>query len=318
MKIPFIIGVRSPHTCLLTEHNPVYRLAPAVVKTFRPVRGTLSPDPMATSLPSPAHADSIASQIDALTATSPDFMTSLARGLAVLRAFSDARGPQTIAQLSHRTGIPRAAVRRCLHTLRELGYVDAELNNYALRPKVLTLGHAYLASTPLAVSARPLLEQISATLHESTSLAVLEDDEVVYVARAATARVMSVALGAGSRLPAYCTSLGRVMLAQLPPAQRDAYLARVTLAARTPHTIVSQKKLRAVLAQVHADGYAINDEELELGLRSIAVPVRDASGHVVAALNCGAQAARVSVAQLKKDFLPVLLRGAQELALLLP
>jgi len=141
---------------------------------------------------------------------------------------------------------------------------------------------------------------------------------VVYVARAATARVMSVALGAGSRLPAYCTSLGRVMLAQLPAADLDAYLARVTLAARTPNTIVSQKKLRAVLAQVRADGYAINDEELELGLRSIAVPVRDASGKVLAALNCGAQAARVSVAQLERDFLPVLLRGARELAVLLP
>ena len=272
---------------------------------------------MAKNAPSPdTHADTISGQIDALT--SPDFMTSLARGLAVLRAFSDARGPQTIAQLSHRTGIPRAAVRRCLHTLRELGYVDAELNNYALRPKVLSLGYAYLASTPLAASARPLLEQISATLHESTSLAVLEEDEVVYVARAATARVMSVALGAGSRLPAYCTSLGRVMLAHLPAAQLDAYLARVTLEARTPHTVVSQDRLRAVLVQVRADGYAINDEELELGLRSIAVPVRGASGKVLAALNCGAQAARVSVVQLERDFLPVMLRGAQELAVLLP
>ena len=266
----------------------------------------------------PAHADTVASQIDALTATSPDFMTSLARGLAVLRGFSDARGPQTIAQLSSVTGIPRAAVRRCLHTLKELGYVDATLNNYTLRPKVLALGYAYLASTPLAVSSQPLLDQISATLHESTSLAVLEDDEVVYVARAATARVMSVALGAGSRLPAYCTSLGRVMLAHLPPAQLDAYLARVTLEPRTPRTIVAPKKLRAVLEQVRAQGYAINDEELELGLRSIAVPVRGASGKVLAALNCGAQAARVSVAQLERDFLPVMLRGAQELAVLLP
>jgi IclR family pca regulon transcriptional regulator len=170
----------------------------------------------------PAHAGTVAGQIDALTATSPDFMTSLARGLAVLRGFADARGPRTIAQLSSATGIPRAAVRRCLHTLKELGYVDAALNNYTLRPKVLALGYAYLASTPLAALAQPLLDQASATLHESTSLAVLDDDEVVYVARAATARVMSVALGAGSRLPAYCTSLGRVLLAHLPPAELDA------------------------------------------------------------------------------------------------
>ena len=264
----------------------------------------------------PVYAETIAGQIDAMT--SPDFMTSLARGLAVLRGFSDARGPQTIAQLSTKTGIPRAAVRRCLHTLRELGYVDAELNNYTLRPKVLALGYAYLSSTPLTVSAQPLLDQMSGALHESTSLAVLEDDEVVYVARAATARVMSVALGAGSRLPAYCTSLGRVMLAHLPPEQLDAYLARVTLTPMTKNTVVAEKKLRSILATVSADGYAINDEELELGLRSIAVPVRSASGKVVAALNCGAQSSRVSVAQLEASFLPVLQRGAQELSVMLP
>jgi len=244
-------------------------------------------------------------------------MTSLARGLAVLRGFSDARGPQTIAQLSSQTGIPRAAVRRCLHTLKELGYVDAELNNYSLRPKVLALGYAYLASTPLAASAQPLLDQVSRALHESTSLAVLEDDEVVYLARAATARVMSVALGAGSRLPAYCTSLGRVMLAQLGPEQLDAYLARVALQPLTRHTVTAPAALRDVLAKVRADGYAVNDEELELGLRSIAVPVRGASGQVLAALNCGAQSSRVTVAQLEQTFLPVLLRGAQELAVLL-
>jgi IclR family pca regulon transcriptional regulator len=264
----------------------------------------------------PVYADTIAGQIDALA--SPDFMTSLARGLAVLRGFSDARGPQTIAQLSNKTGIPRAAVRRCLHTLRELGYVDAALNNYTLRPKVLALGYAYLSSTPLSVAAQPLLDQISSQLHESTSLAVLDDDEVVYVARAATARVMSVALGAGSRLPAYCTSLGRVMLAHLPPDQLDAYFARVPLTAMTNKTVVAEKKLRALLATVRADGYAVNDEELELGLRSIAVPVRGASGKVVAALNCGAQSSRVGVAQLRQTFLPALLRGAQELSVLLP
>ena len=129
---------------------------------------------------------------------------------------------------------------------------------------------------------------------------------------------MSVALNVGSRLPAYCTSLGRVMLAHLAPDQLDAYLARVTLAPKTPHTIVTQQALRADLAKVRADGYAVNDEELELGLRSIAVPVRGASGKVLAALNCGAQSARVSVAQLETTFLPVLLRGAQELAVLLP
>jgi IclR family pca regulon transcriptional regulator len=258
----------------------------------------------------------IAEQIDAMT--DPSFMTSLARGLAVVQAFSDSRKPQTIANISQKTGIPRAAVRRCLHTLRELGYVDAELNNFSLRPKVLTLGYSYLSSTPLTVSAQPYLNSISRTLNESSSLAVLDDGEVLYVARAATSRVMSVALNTGSRLPAYCTSLGRVMLAHLPPAELDAYLAKTKLRAMTRNTVVSQKGLREILAGVRADGYAVNDEELELGLRSIAVPVRGAAGTVVAALNVGAQAARVSVKQLEKEFLPVLLKGAQELSILLP
>jgi IclR family pca regulon transcriptional regulator len=196
--------------------------------------------------------------------------------------------------------------------------VDAELNNFALRPKVLTLGYSYLSSTPLTVSSQPYLNHISRALGESSSLAVLDDGQVLYVARSAASRVMSVALKAGSRLPAYCTSLGRVMLAHLPPAELDDYFAKAKLKSMTEHSIVNQKKLRDILAGVRHDGYALVDEELELGLRSIAVPVRGASGNVLAALNVGAQAARVSVEQMKQEFLPVLLRGAQELSVLLP
>jgi IclR family pca regulon transcriptional regulator len=258
----------------------------------------------------------IAEQIDALT--DPSFMTSLARGLAVVQAFSDSRKPQTIAQISQKTGIPRAAVRRCLYTLQQLGYVDAELNNFSLRPKVLTLGYSYLSSTPLTVSSQPYLNAISQQLGESCSLAVLDDGEVLYVARSAASRVMSVALNTGSRLPAYCTSLGRVMLAHLPPAELDDYFSKARLKAMTDKTVTNQKRLREILLQVRQDGYAINDEELELGLRSIAVPVRGASGQVLAALNVGAQAARVSTERMREEFLPVLQRGAQELAVLLP
>jgi IclR family pca regulon transcriptional regulator len=258
----------------------------------------------------------IAEQIDALT--DPSFMTSLARGLAVVQAFSDSRKPQTIAQISQKTGIPRAAVRRCLFTLQQLGYVDAELNNFSLRPKVLTLGYSYLSSTPLTVSSQPYLNAISRDLGESCSIAVLDDGEVLYVARSAASRVMSVALNTGSRLPAYCTSLGRVMLAYLAPDQLDAYFAKAKLRPMTDKTVTNQKRLREILAGVRQDGYAINDEELELGLRSIAVPVRGASGQVVAALNVGAQAGRVSVERMREQFLPVLLRGAQELSVLLP
>lgn len=261
-------------------------------------------------------ARTVAEEIDALT--DPNFMTSLARGLAVIRAFSDQRRSLTIAQISNQTGIPRAAVRRCLYSLKQLGYVDADGNNFSLRPKVLTLGYSYLSSTPLTVSALPILNQISRTLNESCSLAVLDEGDVLYVSRSATSRVMSVALNTGSRLPAYCTSLGRAILAFLPPEALEAYLSRVELKPHTERTVTSVERLRDVLASVRENGYALVEEELEVGLRSIAVPVRGASGEVVAALNIGAQAARVSSEQMRKEFLPVLLRGAQELAVLMP
>jgi len=259
----------------------------------------------------------IAEEIEALTGD-PSFMTSLARGLAVLTAFSDQRRTLTIAQISHKTGIPRAAVRRCLHTLKQLGYASSDANNYALKPKVLTLGYSYLSSTPLAVSAQPCLDQISRSLHESCSLAVLENDEVLYVARSSTSRIMSVALNVGSRLPAYCTSLGRAILAYLPEVELNNYLERVEMRAYTEHTVVTPKKLREVLGAIRIAGYAVIEEELEVGLRSIAVPVRGASGAIVAALNIGAQATRVTRAQMEQEFLPLLLKGSQELSALLP
>lgn len=258
----------------------------------------------------------IAEEIDALT--DPSFMTSLARGLAVIRAFADQRRSLTIAQISHRTGIPRAAVRRCLYTLKQLGYVDSESNNFTLKPKILTLGYSYLSSTPLTISAQPCLNGISRTLNESCSLAVLDDNEVLYVSRSATSRIMSVALNTGSRLPAYCTSLGRVMLAHMSDEALNAYLGKVKLKAFTPRTVVSVKRLKEILAEARRNGYVIVEEELEVGLRSIAVPVRGASGNVLAALNIGAQATRVTKKQMEEEFLPVLLRGAQELSILLP
>jgi IclR family pca regulon transcriptional regulator len=245
-------------------------------------------------------------------------MMSLARGLSVLQAFSDQRRSLTIAQVSHKTGIPRASVRRCLHTLIQLGYAEADGNNFTLKPKVLTLGYSYLSSTPLTVSAHPYLNRISRTLNESCSLAVLQDDEVLYVGRSATSRIMSVSLTTGSRLPAYCTALGRVMLAHLAREELEGYLERVPLKAMTDKTVVSKTRLKEILADVRQQGYAMIEEELEIGLRSIAVPVRGASGRVLAALNVGAHAARVSSRKMTEEFLPVLLEGAQELSILLP
>lgn len=259
---------------------------------------------------------SIAEEINALT--DPSFMTSLARGLAVVKAFSDQRRAMTIAQISHKTGIPRAAVRRCLYTLKQLGYADSEANNFFLKPKILTLGYSYLSSTPLTISAQPCLNLISRALNESCSLAVLDDYDVLYISRSATSRVMSVALNAGSRLPAYCTSLGRVMLAAMSEPELEAYFAKVNLRAHTDRTIVSEQRLREILEEVRQSGYAIVEEELEIGLCSIAVPVRGASGATVAALNVGAQATRVTRSQLEQNFLPTLLNAASELSVLLP
>src|SRR5437867_5454276 len=198
----------------------------------------------------------------------PNFMTSLARGLAVIRAFTQQRRHLSIAQLSQRTGIPRAAVRRCLHTLTKLGYVGSDDGRgYALRPRILALGHAYLSSTPLATMAQPLLDNISEALHESSSMAVLEGDEILYVARSTTTtRLMSIDLGLGSRLPAYCSSMGRVLLADLPATEIDAYLSRVSLVKLTHRTVSTASDLKRVLATVQRQDYAIVDQELELGL----------------------------------------------------
>lgn len=243
----------------------------------------------------------------------PEFMTSLARGLAVLRCFADAARPMTIAQASRLTGISRPAVKRCLHTLVRLGYAAQQGSSYVLRPKVLALGYAYLSSSTLAMRAQPLLDQLRDEIHESCSLGVIEEDEVYYVARAEASRIMSIALHAGSRVPIYCSSMGRVLMAGQPRDAQDAYLRRTTLIARTPLTETAVPSLRATFAHVADEGYAVVDQELEIGLRSIAVPVT-VGGRVVAAVNIGTQAARVPMADLRLRFLPPLRRIARDLS----
>jgi len=249
----------------------------------------------------------------------PNFMTSLARGLAVVRGFTQQKRSLTISQLSQRTGIPRAAVRRCLYTLAKLGYVGADDGkSFSLKPKILGLSHAYLSSTSLASAAQPLLDRVSDLLHESSSIALLEGDEILYLARSSTMRrIMSVDLSIGTRLPAYCTSMGRVLLAHLAPAELDAYLKRMKFVAYTNRTIIDPRQLRTELERVAATDHAVVDQELELGLRSIAVPVRDLSGRVVAAMNIGTQASRISVAELERRFLPELHDAARELGMTL-
>ena len=248
----------------------------------------------------------------------PNFMTSLARGLAVIQAFSQRRHHLTISQVSTTTGLSRAAVRRCLYTLAKLGFAGSDDNrHFFLRPRILALGHSYISSMPLATAAQPVLEHISHLLHESCSIATLDGDDIVYIARANVTRIMSIDLGVGSRLPAFCTSMGRAILANLPQDEQDSYLARAQFKRFTERTIVTPAKLTQVLRQIRREGYCIIDQELEHGLRSMAVPIQNPSGKVVAALNIGAHAQRVSIQEMQTKFLPHLRAAAQELCLLL-
>ncbi len=248
----------------------------------------------------------------------PNFMTSLARGLAVIQAFSQRRHHLTISQVSTTTGLSRAAVRRCLYTLAKLGFAGSDDNrHFFLRPRILALGHSYISSMPLATAAQPVLEHISHLLHESCSIATLDGVEIVYIARANVTRIMSIDLGVGSRLPAFCTSMGRAILANLPPEELESVLARVEFKRYTERTITNAAKLTQALRQIRRDGYSIIDQELEHGLRSMAVPIQNPSGKVVAALNIGAHAQRVSIQEMQTKFLPYLRAAAQELCLLL-
>ncbi len=247
----------------------------------------------------------------------PNFMTSLARGLSVIRAFTERSPNLTIADIAKITGLPRAAARRCLLTLMQLGYVGTDGRTFFLKPKILALGYSFLSSAPLATILDPLIEQVSGALQESSSAAVLDEDEVVYIARAATKRIMSVGLNVGSRLPAYCTSMGRVLLAHLPEAELEAYFARVELRPFTERTITNPDVLRREFERVRERGFALVDQELELGLRSVAVPVRTASGTVVAAINASTQAARVTCPEMEARFLPPLHHAAEEARVLL-
>jgi IclR family pca regulon transcriptional regulator len=265
----------------------------------------------------PAALPKLSGDSDAFTGD-PNFMTSLARGLAVIQAFSQRRHHLTISQVSTTTGLSRAAVRRCLYTLSKLGFAGSDDNrHFFLRPRILALGHSYISSMPLATAAQPVLEHISHLLHESCSIATLDGVEIVYIARANVTRIMSIDLGVGSRLPAFCTSMGRAILANLPPEELESVLARIEFKRYTERTITNPAKLTQALRQIRRDGYSIIDQELEHGLRSMAVPIQNPSGKVVAALNIGAHAQRVSIQEMQTKFLPHLRAAAQELCLLL-
>jgi IclR family pca regulon transcriptional regulator len=247
----------------------------------------------------------------------PNFVLSLARGLKVIETFEGHTEGQSVADVARQAGLSRAAVRRLLMTLELLGYAESIGRVYRLNTRVLKLGFSYLSSTSLPAIAQPILEQVTETVHESSSLSVLDGDEIVYLARSSAKRVMSVGLSVGSRLPAYCTSMGRVLLAALPEPEFVAHVERTHLKALTPKTVTDKTRLIEILHEVRKEGFALADEELELGLRSIAVPVRTRQNRVAAAMNVGVHAARVSCEELIQRFLPVLRENAQMFAHLL-
>ncbi len=291
-----------------TSRAPIKKLSNAV---------SLTGDSLSLSEPQHGGEPSPAAHLDQFSGD-PNFMTSLARGLLVIQAFSESKLHLSISQLSKKTGLSRASVRRCLHTLSELGFAGTDdARNFHLRPRVLTLGHSYLSSMPLATAAQPILEHLSQILNESCSIAVLDTVDIFYVARANIARIMAIDLGVGSRLPAFCTSMGRVLLAHLSPEDLEASLPKIEFTRYTEKTITSVEKLCQALTTVRRDGYAIIDQELELGLRSMAVPLTSSSGRVVAAINVGAHGQRVSLQDMRTRFLPYLRAAAQELSLLL-
>ena len=242
-----------------------------------------------------------------------DFVSALATGLEIIRTFDREHPRMTLSEVAARNGINRAKARRFLLTLHGLGYVRKQDRYFELAPRTLDLGYAFLSANGYQSIVRQHLEHITEVTGESSSMGVLDGADVIYVARsAAPHRLMTVALNIGSRLPAVATSMGRVLLA-FTPDRLDQILARDTLVAHTPNTITDAKALRACIAEVRRDGYCIVDQELESGLRSLAVPVRNQHGKLLGALNVSTNAARIARETLEQDFLPLLLETARQI-----
>lgn len=251
---------------------------------------------------------------DAGPTRSSEFVQSLERGLAVIRAFDGDRRSLTLSDVAREAGLSRASARRFLHTLVELGYVATDGREFTLRPALLELGYAYLSSLTLPDLATPHLEKLSEQVSESSSVAVLDGADIVYVARVATRRIMSATIRVGTRFPAYATSMGRAILAYAEPADLENYLARTAPADRlmplTARTVTDPRKLRDALARVREQGWALVDQELEDGLRSVAAPLRDGTGRVVAAVNVSAPVRRGEIPEILRHLLPPLLKAA--------
>ena len=245
-------------------------------------------------------------------APSREFVQSLARGFDVIKSFSSGRRPLTISEVAAKAGLTRAAARRYLLTLEMLGCVRQNGAGFTLTPRILDLGFSYLSTVDVVDVALRLMEYVAKSLHETCSLAVLDGTEIVYIGRVPANRIMTINLVVGSRLPAHATSMGKVLLAYLHDDALDAYFATATLRRFTDRTLCTEPALRAALKDVRARGWALSDQETELGVRTIAVPVFDRSMKVQAAMNVSGHASRVSLSALRKRYLPVLVDAARE------
>lgn len=246
--------------------------------------------------------------------TGPDFIEALARGLEVITVFRPGRPVMTLAEVATAAGLARPTARRILLTLEELGYVRVEERGYALTPRVLDLGMAYVRSTGLWEIARPHLERLVARTNESCSIARLDGSDIVYVARVSVPKIVALTVQIGTRFPALPTSLGKVQLADLPPAELERVLAEPTRSGLVPRWQPDRTERDAVLREVRARGWALTDEQLSLGIRSIAAPLRDGSGRVIAGVNVNCHAAETSVEYLLEHHLPLLLHTAGEIS----
>lgn len=245
---------------------------------------------------------------------SPDFVASLAGGISVLRAFDDNYSTMTLSEVAERTDMDRAKARRYLLTLHALGYVHKDKRQFKLSPKTLSIGASYLSSEHHHDIVQFYLEQVTEQTGESCSFAVLDDSEVVYIARsAAKHRLLSITLSIGTRLPVAYTSMGRAILANLPEEEREAYINNLELVAHTPFSITDRHQFRAVLDQARDSQYVIMDQELDTGLRSLALPIYKANHELIGAINISTNAMRVSKDALIEEFLPILRDCAEKI-----
>jgi len=245
------------------------------------------------------------------------YVQSFARGLEVIRSFSADAPRQTLTEVAGRSGLSRAGARRILLTLETLGYVHSDGKLFSLTPRILDLGFAYLSSMPIWNLAEPVMEALVGEVKESCSAAVLDGTDIVYVLRVPTHKIMSISLGVGSRLPAYCTSMGRMLLSALPEPELMKCLQASTPMARTKYTVTDVKELAAKVAQARKQGWCLVNQELEEGLVSMAAPITNRAGQTVAALNISGQANRTSAKAMQESMLPQLLAAAQTISRML-